>query len=128
MRRLLLYTEVNQKLKGSEAMPWEKGQSDNPGGLSKGSRRKLTDAFIRTLARDWEMHSEEVIKRVREESPLAYFKGLLSLLPKDVNLEARTEQPYREDLSATLTFIERVRGESQVQDTALVKYNPQAIE
>ncbi|HKF93508.1 MAG TPA: DUF5681 domain-containing protein [Gammaproteobacteria bacterium] len=42
-------------------MPWQKGQSGNPGGLSKGSRHKLTDAFIRALARDWKAHGEEVI-------------------------------------------------------------------
>jgi hypothetical protein len=69
-------------------MPWQKGQSGNPGGLSKGSRRKLTDAFIRALARDWERYGESVIKRVREESPTTYFKGILSLLPKDVSLDA----------------------------------------
>jgi hypothetical protein len=55
-------------------MPWRKGQTGNPGGLSKGSRRKLTDALIRTLARDGKAQGEEVIKRVREENPLAYFK------------------------------------------------------
>jgi hypothetical protein len=68
-------------------MPWHKGQSGNPGGLSKGSRRKLTDAFIRALARDWEAHGEQVIRQVREENPAAYFKELLSLLPKAVRLE-----------------------------------------
>jgi hypothetical protein len=68
-------------------MPWQKGQSGNPGGLSKGSRRKLSDAFIRVLARDWETHGEQVLRRVRQDNPVAYFKGLLSLLPKDVHLE-----------------------------------------
>lgn len=68
-------------------MPWHKGQSGNPGGLSKGSRRKLTDAFIRALARDWAQHGEGVIKRVREEDPVAYVKVVAGLLPKDVNVE-----------------------------------------
>jgi hypothetical protein len=27
-------------------MPWQKGQSGNPGGRSKGARTKATDAFI----------------------------------------------------------------------------------
>jgi hypothetical protein len=49
--------------------------------------------LIRTLARDWQAHGEEVIKRVREENGAAYFKGMLSLLPKDMSLEAQLEQP-----------------------------------
>ncbi|HKH19387.1 MAG TPA: hypothetical protein VKB53_00495 [Gammaproteobacteria bacterium] len=44
-------------------MPWQKGQSGNPGGTSKGCGRKLTDAFIRALARDWKAHGEKVDQR-----------------------------------------------------------------
>ena len=85
--RSLMYNQLNQLLGYSEAMPWQKGQSGNPGGLSKGSRRKLTDAFVRALARDWKAHGEEVIERVRHENPAAYFKGMLSLVQKDVSVE-----------------------------------------
>jgi hypothetical protein len=48
--------------------------------------RRLTPSSW-ALARDWETHGEQVIERVREENPAAYFKGMLSLLPKDVSLE-----------------------------------------
>src|SRR5688572_14804932 len=61
-------------------MPWQNGQTGNPGGLSKGSRRKLTDVFIRAFARDWEAHGEEVIRCVREEDSAVYFKGDLASL------------------------------------------------
>jgi hypothetical protein len=60
-------------------MPWQKGQSGNPGGLTKGARRKLSDAF-RSLARDWQAHGEEVIRCVREEDSAVYFKGDLASL------------------------------------------------
>ncbi|HKF95997.1 MAG TPA: hypothetical protein VKB96_15670 [Gammaproteobacteria bacterium] len=95
-------------------MPWHKGQSGNPGGLSKGSRRKLTDAFIRALARDWKAHGEDVIQRVREENPAAYFKGMLSLVPKDVSVEGELSQaPLKtEPLSATMAWIEQVLSEN----------------
>jgi hypothetical protein len=56
----LFYNNLNQQSGYSAAMPWQKGQSGNPGGLSKGARRKLTDAFIRALARDWKAHGEKV--------------------------------------------------------------------
>jgi hypothetical protein len=95
-------------------MSWQKGQSGNPGGLSKGSRRKLTDAFIRALARDWKAHGEAVIQRVREDNPTAYFKGMLSLVPKDIDVEGEIKQAplYTEPLSETLAFLEQIVQES----------------
>jgi hypothetical protein len=91
-------------------MPWQKGQSGNPGGISKGCRRKLTDAFLRALARDWEAHGEAVIKQVREENSVAYFKGLVSLVPKDHNIDAAVEQTVQvEGLPATRQFLEDIR-------------------
>jgi len=95
-------------------MPWRKGQSGNPGGRSQGSRRKLTDAFIRVLARDWKVHGEAVIKRVREEHPAAYFKGMLSLVQKDVSVEGKINPaPLKtEPLSATMAWIEQIVQES----------------
>src|SRR5215217_753087 len=108
--RSLLYNKLNQRLRYSAAMPWQKGQSGNPGGLSKGSRRKLTDAFIRALARDFEAHGEAVIQRVREENPVAYFKGMISLLPKDHSIDGAVEQTFKvEGLQATRQFLEDIR-------------------
>jgi len=95
-------------------MPWHKGQSGNPGGLSKGSRRKLTDAFIRALARDWKAHGEAVIQRVREDNPTAYFKGMLSLVPKDIGVEGELNQVLlkTQPLSATVAFLEQFISEN----------------
>src|SRR5215217_783633 len=110
----LLYNKLNQLLRYSEAMPWHQGQSGNPGGLSKGSRDKLTDAFIRALARDWRAHGEAVIQRVREEDPIAYFKGMLSLVQKDVSVEGDVKQAPldTEPVSATMAFLEQIVQES----------------
>jgi hypothetical protein len=58
---------------------------------------------------------------VREANPLAYFKGLLSLLPKRVSLETQTEQTFSDDLPETRALLERSRRESEAQDAALVK-------
>jgi hypothetical protein len=92
-------------------MPWQKGQRGNPGGLSKGSRRKLTDTFIRALARDCKAHGEVVIKRVREDNPTAYVKGMLSLVQKDVSLESQISQVQTESVPATKAWIERIISE-----------------
>jgi hypothetical protein len=113
-------------------MPWHQGQSSNPGRLSKGCRRKLTDAFIRTLARDWQAHGKAVIKRVRADNPLAYFKGMLSLVPKDVSVEGDIKQALlkTEPLSATVAFLESVVSEcdesSQIHE--LDKNKSEAVE
>src|SRR5829696_3444891 len=95
-------------------MSWQKGQSGNPGGLSKGSRRKLTDAFIRALARDWKAHGQAVIQRVREDNPAAYFKDMLSLVQKDVSIEGDIKQaPLKtEPMSATMAWIKQIVQES----------------
>jgi hypothetical protein len=94
-------------------MPWHHGQSGNPGGLSKGSRRRLTDTFIRALARDWKAHGEAVIQRVRKDNPAAYFMGMLSLVPKDVSIEGDIKQAllYTEPMLATMAFLESIVSE-----------------
>jgi hypothetical protein len=113
-------------------MPWHQGQSGNPGGLSKGSKRKLTDAFIRALARDWKAHGEAVIQRVRKDNPAAYFMGMLSLVPKDVSIEGDIKQAllYTEPMLATMAFLESIVSEcdesSQIHE--LDKNKSEAVE
>jgi hypothetical protein len=85
------------------------------------------DAFIRTLARDGEAHGEEVIKRVRAENPLAHFKAMLSLLPKDVSLKTQTEQTPLDRFPATQALIDQVIGERKAQGAALVKNSPKTM-
>jgi hypothetical protein len=118
---------LNQYLEHSAARPCHSGQRGHPGGHSQGSRRKLTDAFIRALAHDWEAHGEAVIQRVREENPATYFKGMLSLLPKDVSVEGELSQaPLKtEPVSATMAWIEQVLSESEnpSRDTQPAKHN-----
>jgi hypothetical protein len=52
---------------------------------------------------------EEVIQCVSEETPAAYFKGMLSLVQKDVSLEGHFSQvPLKtEPMSATIAFLEQ---------------------
>lgn len=98
-------------------MPWQKGQSGNPGGRSKGARTKLSDAFIRTLAHDWEKHGESVISRVRESDPTTYMRVIAGLLPKDVTLDASVEQAVSvRGLSATEELFQRFTADLDNQD------------
>ncbi len=92
-------------------MPWQKGQSGNPGGLSKGSRRILSDAFIRALARDFEQHGEQVLETLRKNDPATYFRGIIALMPKEVeSTVAATVDATAEHigLTATMELVDRV--------------------
>src|SRR5829696_6694847 len=82
---------------------------------------------MRAVAHDWGVHGEEAIQRVRSHSagkrrnPVAYFKGILSLVQKDVSLESHISQAllYTQPLSATIAFLESIASEgddSQVNE------------
>jgi hypothetical protein len=77
----------------------------------RGPKRTLTDAFIRAWTRDWQAHSEAVIQRVKEENPVAYCKGLINLLPKELSVDSTIEQTLNlAGLSATAELLERIRA------------------
>jgi hypothetical protein len=46
---------------------------------AEGSRKKLAEAFLADLDRDWEQHGREILDRVRTERPKVYFKIMLKL-------------------------------------------------
>ena len=58
----------------------------NPGGRPKGSRNKLSEAFIKALADDFIEHGEDAINRVRGEKPEAYLGTIAKLMPKLMEL------------------------------------------
>lgn len=60
----------------------------NPGGPGrpKGSRDKLSFAFIEALANDFEKHGVATIARLREEQPAQYTSTIGKLMPKLMEL------------------------------------------
>jgi hypothetical protein len=71
--------------------PFEPGESGNPAGRPKGSRNKLSEAFLQALADDFEANGREVIERVRAERPHDYLKVCASVMPKRLENEDVTE-------------------------------------
>ena len=57
------------------------------GGRPKGSRDRLTSAFIDALAEDFEANGTAAIERCREDDPAAYLRLVASLVPKKVNVD-----------------------------------------
>ena len=54
---------------------------------SKGSRNKLSDAFLQALADDFEAHGKGVVEKVRTERPQDYLKIVASVMPKRMEVE-----------------------------------------
>jgi hypothetical protein len=78
-------------------------QRGNPG-RPKGSRNKLSEAFVLALHDDFAAHGQQVIEMVRKEKPDAYLRVVASLVPRDLNLSF---DPLAELSDADL--VERIR-------------------
>ncbi len=65
---------------------WKPGQSGNPAGRPRGSRDRLTSAFIDKLADDFAANGEAAIQACRSDDPAAYLRLVVSLAPKEVNV------------------------------------------
>ena len=84
------------------------GESGNPAGRPKGSRNKLTEDFVKTLADDFEEHGEQAIRDVREGHPQVYVRVVADLVPKNVKME--------HDASDTFKNIWKAMNGIQVED------------
>lgn len=67
--------------------PWQLGQSGNPAGRPKGARSKLSEAFFKALADDFEKHGETAIRSVGADRPQDYVRVIASLQSKEITGE-----------------------------------------
>lgn len=61
---------------------WKPGQSGNPAGRPKSARSRLSEAFLKALADDFEVNGIEAIKAGRDKDPNAYLRTVAALQPK----------------------------------------------
>lgn len=102
-------TKPNTRLKP----PWQPGQSGNPAGRPKGSRVKLTEAFLRDLAGVWQDQGIEVARKVAKDDPSTFLRVVASLIPKTVALSVDTS------LEGVLAEIDgQTRGIGAIESTA----------
>src|SRR3984893_12266500 len=89
------------------------GNSGN-GGRPKGSRAQLGEAFVADLYADWQKHGPVTITKVRETRPADYLKVIVSILPKDVNVNVSAVESMNDDeLAAT---IKRLSADPNIVD------------
>ena len=76
-------------------------------GRPKGSRNKLSEAFLAAMYADWESNGEAVIQTVRRDRPEVYLKIVASLLPAHLNVKASeidelTDEQLNQQLAAVI--------------------------
>ena len=76
--------------------PWKKGDIPNPAGRPKGSRHKLSGAFIEALHDSFEQHGAAAIETVYSESPSEYLRIIASIVPKQFGVEEGTQSAFLE--------------------------------
>jgi hypothetical protein len=78
----------------------------NPGGPGRpiGSRTKLNELAVALLHEDFAKHGADVIRRVRERKPEVYLASVVSLLPKQSQIERRT--PFDDISDEELALLE----------------------
>jgi hypothetical protein len=114
---------------GGTAMPVPATTRDNQGrfltgnsggGRRKGSRNKLTERFLDTIADDFAEHGAEAIAQVRLNDPIAYLKIVGSLVPRELIMQ-REESPainYAEITHEELVeFVDQLRRQKSIENT-----------
>jgi hypothetical protein len=64
-----------------------KSARGNPAGRPRGTRNQLTEAVVCALLRDFRLHGQKAIARVRRENPSVYLRVLGMLVPREARVE-----------------------------------------
>lgn len=105
---------ANKKAKAPEHTKWKPGQSGNPGGKPVGARNKLQADFLRELAEDFEIHGKKAIQDCRANKPDVYFRGIVQLMPKQLEIEKPLESVNDADLAAAIALLQSVLAAQSV--------------
>lgn len=72
----------------NQATRWQKGVKPAGSGRPSGSRDRISTAFLRELAEDFEAHGKSALVKVREGDPSTYLRVVASLQPKEIEVKA----------------------------------------
>jgi hypothetical protein len=86
--------------------PWQfkPGQSGNPGGQPKGARRRLTQAFLSDLEKDYVEHGAVAMRKLRIDDPKAYLNIVAKLCPKEFEVTQMFEESDNDEMQFLLAL------------------------
>jgi hypothetical protein len=82
------------------------------GGRKKGSRNRLSEAFLCDILSDWEKHGPKALELLRVKKPYEYVRIVSTLIPKEYKAEVSTSL-----LDALVGVEDDVRTEENVAAT-----------
>jgi hypothetical protein len=106
---------------GNEATRFKPGRSGNPKGRPKGSRHRISEAFLGDVLADYEKHGAATIERMRQDDPAAYVRMVVSLVPKQIeNVPNPLEHFTDEELDQLEAYLKSIadKGESGADQQA----------
>jgi hypothetical protein len=107
---------------------FQSGHVANPKGRPRGSRNKLTEAFIGDTFKLWEEQGESILRRAAFQDPMKFADMVARLLP--AKIEMKTESPLsdwdHERLVAGLAYVQEQieRGRLAAQTPAMIDVTP----
>jgi hypothetical protein len=76
------------------------GNTGCGGGRPRGSRNHLSELALSVLCEDFAAHGQEAIEHMRSERPAEYVRVIAMLLPRQLQVQERTEFDELENMSA----------------------------
>ena len=96
----------NAKKKRGPGVPFAKGKPPGPG-RPRGSRSRLSEAFLDAIYLDFAAHGAAAITAAREGDPLGYVKMVAGLLPTKIDVANVTCEMTDEELLAVIRAADR---------------------
>jgi Family of unknown function (DUF5681) len=98
------------------------GQSGNPAGRPRGSRHKLSEAFIAALCADWIAHGGPLLARVRKLRPDVYLKVISAMLPKELESNPSPFDSLSDgELEEMIELVQKARDMAKQAESPSVK-------
>lgn len=95
-------------------------------GRKVGSKGKLSENFLTTLAADFKKNGQAVIERVRQEAPETYLRVVAGLVPKELlqRLEVRGEIDFSTRATQILNAYHLLGEEIDAEDMKTIEAIP----
>jgi hypothetical protein len=86
--------------------PWlfQPGQSGNPGGTPKGARKRLTQAFLSDLEKDYVEYGAVAMRKLRIDDPKAYLNIVAKLCPRELEVTQAFEESDNDEMQFLLAL------------------------